>query len=119
MLTEGYSSARSRRFLSFLAVYISFTDDAIEEQFQAEVSQTDLTRKPMGIIELVTEEATRIARIEGERRKMLLFIQQLIADTDFDDARIARLAGGTPELVQIIRERMLAGNNDIKDLMTL
>ena len=76
----------------------------------------------MGIIELITEEAARIAKQEGEQiglskgklegklegwqEKTELFVLKLIQDTAFDDERIAELAGTTVEWVKEIRKRV-------------
>lgn len=115
---DGYTAEKSRRFLSFLGLYLSFRSAANEIRFNTEVLQSSPIRNPMGIIELITEEAARIAKQEGEQiglskgklegwqEKTELFVLKLIQDTAFDDERIAELAGTTVEWVKEIRRRV-------------
>lgn len=139
MLADGYSNEYSRCFMWFLEGYVLFSKPAIDRQFKTDVLNLEEIRKPMGIIELIEEETKRHymsqglrkgirqgklegkleGKLKGEHRKMLQFIQRLISGTDWDNAAIAHMTGGTPDLVQTIRARMLAGNTEIEDLMKL
>ena len=62
----------------------------------------------MGIEEFVLDRAERIGRKEGMEKGIEIrntaFVKTLLAETDFDDAKIARLASVSLAFVQKFRK---------------
>ena len=100
--------------MSFLKLYVRFGKNENDAKFDNAIEQ--LLNKPketMGIVEFVLERERRLGEkkgikkgIEKERyERNFTFVSRLLKETDFDDAKIAELAGVTLEFVQSVRQQ--------------
>lgn len=96
--------------MSFLKLYVRFGKNENDAKFDKAIEQ--LLNKPketMGIVEFVLERERRLGEkkgIEKERHERnFAFVSRLLKETNFDDVKIAELAGVTLEFVQIVRQQ--------------
>ena len=104
--------------MSFLKLYVRFGKNENDAKFDNAIEQ--LLNKPketMGIVEFVLERERRLGEkkgikkgiekgIEKERHERnFTFVSRLLKETDFDDAKIAELAGVTLEFVQSVHQQ--------------
>lgn len=115
LLKRQFSKDKIRALMNFLKLYVRFGNTEKAIKFDEELAiLTYKNKKTMGIEEFVLARAERVGEKRGEKRGMLLkeneknvsFVQTLLKETDFDDAKIARLASVTVEFVAQIREQL-------------
>lgn len=75
--------------LSFLKHYLPFEDKTLEHMFDEQLKERNET---MGIVEFLIEEAREEAREEAFEEAKLSLVRSLLANTDFDNGKIATLA---------------------------
>lgn len=61
------------------------------------------SKKTMGIEAYVLDRAERVGEKRGIKAKPVAFVKTLFVHTDFDDTKIALLAGVSVEMVQKLR----------------
>jgi len=109
---------KQRALMNFLRFYLRFRQDALNRKFENELTELTGRTNTMGIEELLLMqarlegEATGEKRGEkrgeriGEKRKEQAFLRNLIKETDFDDRKIALLAGVAMDDVVAARREM-------------
>jgi predicted transposase YdaD len=115
LLKRQFSKDKIRALMNFLKLYVRFGNTEKATKFEEELAiLTYKSKKTMGIEEFVLARAERVGEKRGEKRGMLLkeneknisFVQTLLKETDFEDAKIARLASVTVEFVTQIRQQL-------------
>ena len=114
LLSKQFSKEHIRALMNFLKLYVRFGNIENIANFDKEIDVlTDKTKKTMGIEEFVLDRERRMGEkigiekgIEkGIESRNLSFVKTLIAETDFDDAKISRLASVNIEFVMKVRQQ--------------
>lgn len=116
LISKGFHREKIEALMGFLKLYVRFGKTENELKFDQAIEQ--LLNKPketMGIVEFVLERERRIGEKKGIEKgiekgvekgievQKMLFVKTLLAQTDFDDAKIASLADVSVETVQKLR----------------
>ena len=117
LLSKQFSKEHIRAIMNFLKLYIRFGNTENTLNFDNQIAiLTDKTKKTMGIEEFALDRAERIGEKKGIEKGMekgiekgmeirnTAFVKTLLAETDFDDAKIARLASVSLAFVQKFRK---------------
>jgi len=125
LVSKGFSRVKIEALMGFLKLYVRFGKRENDVKFDEAIDL--LLNKPketMGIVEFVLERERRLGEkrglAKGEKKgiekgvergiekgietQKLLFVNTLLTETDFDDAKIASLADVTVETVQKLRK---------------
>ena len=121
LVSKGFSRVKIEALMGFLKLYVRFGKRENDVKFDEAIDL--LFNKPketMGIVEFVLERERRLGEkrglAKGEKKgvergiekgietQKLLFVNTLLTETDFDDAKIASLADVTVETVQKLRK---------------
>lgn len=110
MLAAGFSKKITGHLLNFIKRYVNFDKPEMRTKFE---EQTDLLtgkRITMGlreqILQMEREEGRFEGKAEGKVEEKNLFVENLLRSTDFNDEKIASLAGVSIEFVQGVRSRL-------------
>ena len=118
LVSKGFSRGKIEALMGFLKLYVRFGKRENDVKFDEAIEL--LLNKPketMGIVEFVLERERRLGEkrglAKGEKKgvgkgietQKLHFVNTLLAETDFDDAKIASLADVSVETVQKLRNQ--------------
>ncbi|MBB3839271.1 putative transposase YdaD [Runella defluvii] len=118
LVSKGFSRAKIEALMGFLKLYVRFGKRENDVKFDEAIEL--LLNKPketMGIVEFVLERERRLGEkrglAKGEKKgvgkgietQKQHFVNTLLAETDFDDAKIASLADVSVETVQKLRNQ--------------
>ena len=123
LLAKDFSKNHIRVLMNFLKLYIRFENTENIVNFEKEIEElTHKTKKTMGIEEFVLDRAKRMGEkigieigmkkgmkkgIEkGIESRNFSFVKTLLEETDFDDAKISRLAAVNIEFVLQVRNQL-------------
>jgi len=96
---HNYDKDRITNFLIFLKNFLYINNPKINSKFDQEIIQLTGGTIDMSVIEIVKKQE----RQQGAQQKSYEFVENLIRQTDFDDAKIASLAVVSLGLVKKIR----------------
>lgn len=103
LLAKQFSKEKIQAIMSFLKLYVRFGQELIGK-FDEELDIiTNEPAETMGIEEFVLKRERRLGEKKGISQKEKTFVEALISETDFDDAKIASLAGVSSAFVKNIR----------------
>jgi len=110
---HGIPQYKIDKLIIFLQLYVVFRKKEYTQQFEYVIEEvTQNKNTSMGIRELVLERTKEEGRLEGiarsEYEKNVAFTESLIRETDFDDAKIAKLVNVGVDFVARIRAEMAA-----------
>ncbi|AYQ35684.1 hypothetical protein DTQ70_27505 [Runella sp. SP2] len=114
LVSKGFSRGKIEALMGFLKLYVRFGKRENDVKFDEAIEL--LLNKPketMGIVEFVLERERRLGEkrglAKGEKKgveaQKLHFVNTLLAETSFDDAKIASLADVSIETVQKLRSQ--------------
>ena len=123
LLAKDFSKNHIRALMNFLKLYVRFENTENIVNFEKEIEElTDKTKKTMGIEEFVLDRAKRMGEKIGIEKGMkkgiekgiergiesrnFSFVKTLLEETDFDDAKISRLAAVNIEFVLQVRNQL-------------
>ena len=122
---KGFSREKITALIGFLKLYVRFGNSENDLKFEDELEQTlNRPKATMGIVEFVIERERRDAKNQGieegiekgigkgieqgmemERAsRNYTFVKSLLAQTDFDDAKIALLAGVSLPFIEEVKK---------------
>ena len=99
LIGHNYDKDRITNFLIFLKNFLYINNPKINSKFDQEIIQLTGGTIDMSVIEIVKKQE----RQQGAQQKSYEFVENLIRQTDFDDAKIASLAVVSLGLVKKIR----------------
>lgn len=102
--------------LLFIQLYVNFEKPGYNLKFEKAIDELNNNRKTMGIREFVLDRAKKEGFERGvkkgmsqkEYEKNLAFVTSLIRETDFDDEKIAKIAGVSVKFVTELRVELKA-----------
>jgi hypothetical protein len=105
LLSKQFDKDKIRALMNFLKLYVRFEKKVLSTKFDKELDTLTNKQQPtMGIEEFVLTRERKLGELKGIEKKNLDFVQNLLTKTDFDDAKIAELAGVKVTFVQ--KERL-------------
>jgi hypothetical protein len=106
LLMMDMSKYKIEKVLNFLKFYVRFGNEESDEKYDSEiVTLTHNRNKTMGIEEAIAVIAAEEGWEAGCRNSNITFIRNLLKDTTFDDAEIARLVGVSTSFVDDVRNK--------------
>ena len=60
----------------------------------------------MGIEEIIIEMAKQEGELKGSQKQQIFFVENLLRSTDFDDEKIASLAGVPAAFVEEVKKKL-------------
>ncbi len=114
--SNRYDNEKIKHFLFFLKRFIYIENNEINNNFDRQTSLLTENQKAMGIMETIYmltreegfEEGLGKGFEEGEEKKSIQVVKNLLMNTDFDTAKIASLADVSEEFVIKVREENLS-----------
>ncbi|TAH12260.1 MAG: hypothetical protein EAZ14_06105, partial [Runella slithyformis] len=113
LVSKGFNRGKIEALMGFLKLYVRFKKSEFDVKFDNELRETlNIPNKTMGIVEFVLERERRLGEKKGIKKGIekghherdYTFVQKLLRNTDFDDAKIADLASVTTDFVKSVRE---------------
>lgn len=113
LLRKGFSGRKVRAIFRFLENVVLFENREMNRNFMEKIYSKDKTSF-MGIdefdrlegIEIGMEKGEQKGREEGRQEAQQIFIENLLAGTEFSDDKIAALANVSVEMVEEVRRGM-------------
>ena len=99
---KGFDRKKIEYLLDFIKAYVNFDKPEINRRFDHEVDKLNDKTKTMGI----REQILQITKDEATNEKNIVFVTNLIEQTDFSDEKIAGLSQVSIEFVQQIRKQL-------------
>jgi len=121
LLSLRISPLKIRATMNFLKIYLRFQNQDLMANFVHELLLINQNHETMGIEELILAEIRKEGKLEGklegkregrteaEQEMKFAFVKSLLFNSDFDDDKIALLAGVPADFVQNVRND--AGNS--------
>ncbi|TAG74939.1 MAG: hypothetical protein EAZ26_01420 [Runella slithyformis] len=115
LVNKGFNREKIEALMGFLKLYVRFKKSEFDVKFDNELREIlNMPNKTMGIVEFVLERERRLGEKKGIKKGIekghherdYTFVQKLLRNTDFDDAKIADLASVTTDFVKSVREEI-------------
>jgi predicted transposase YdaD len=104
--SKKYGNEQIRRFLYFLKTFIHIENAEINVNFDKQISFLTDDQTAMGIIETIKLITREEGREKGIEEGKLVFVKNLLNNTEFDVVKIANLADVSVEFVLKIQGEM-------------
>lgn len=101
--SRNFSESLSRKMFSFLDTYVHFDKPELKNKFDKEIEAITKNNEPMGLKEVVELLIAERAMEQGEEKRNIVFVTNLLQSTDFSDEKVATLADVPLVFVQQIR----------------
>lgn len=102
MYAKGFSHTVTRNLLNFIKFYVNFVKPETSIKFEQALKFLTDNIQTMGLEEQILE----LREQKGRRERNIVFVENLIRNTDFLDERIAGLADVPIEFVKKIRAKI-------------
>ena len=103
---EKYDNLKIKRFLFFLKTFVHIENSSINFNFEKEIALLTGQDTAMGIIETITMLTREEALEEGEKRKSLEFVTNLLLAKRFSTSEIANFAGVSKSYVKKVEAKL-------------
>ncbi|TDE18224.1 hypothetical protein [Dyadobacter psychrotolerans] len=105
--SKRYDLPKIRRFLFFLKTFIHIGNPEINSNFDKQIDLLTGNKRTMGIIETIKMLTLEEGIEKGRETEKVVFVKNLLRQTDFDALKIAELAGVSEAFVIEIKHRGL------------
>jgi predicted transposase YdaD len=121
LVGKGFQREKIEALMGFLKLYVRFGNSENDTKFDEAINQVlHKPKETMGLVEFVLERERRLGEKKGELRgekrglrkgiekgieaQRIAFVKTLLAETDFDDSKIAILASVDTDTVKKLRQ---------------
>jgi predicted transposase YdaD len=118
LLHHGFESQTIRYLFNFIRHYVNFAKPETAAKFELAIESFTPNRSNMGIEEIIIKMARQEGKVEGKAEgrvesdleKSTFFVENLLRSTNFDEKKIASLAGVEVAFVKDIKTKLGSQN---------